>query len=139
MSCIVNSHPLVAEWRGPSNTSQDVTDTFDHVQGIDFLCESIVVIRISEVQFSDGVNPVALLLQAMAPTRDASIVRKRIVPVTDLVDIAASGQGGTSRDTDGTVRVCAREPGASASQSINVGCFDHGMSIATGHVSRVLV
>lgn len=79
--------------------------SFRYIHGVMLLGETILILGAAVMEFADGVDAKALLLQAMTPGRYGAVVGKGVVRMANLVDIATSGQGCTTGDADRTIRI----------------------------------
>ena len=80
----------------------------------------------------------ALRLQPVAPAGHAAIVGDRIVPVADLVHMAAGGQARAGWHTDRAGRPGIGETRAARRHPVEVRCSNEGMTRAA-HVARVVL
>jgi hypothetical protein len=86
------------------------------------------VVAVAIVELADGFDPNIRRLQPNAPAGDAPVIAHGVVPVPDLMHIAASGKARACRYADRTRRIGRAEPGPPFGQSIDVGCSDDRMT-----------
>ena len=106
---------LVAQGRLVADAAEDITDAIDYVQRLDFLAKPVVCALSLEVQLADRVAGEALFAQALMPGDGRTIVGMSIVPVADLMHVAAGGQRGAGRNADWAVGVGVLEASAACS------------------------
>ena len=83
---------FVAKGRLIADAAEDIADAINYVQRLDFLAKSVVCILPLEVQLADRVATEALFTQALMPGGGRAIVGMPVVPVADLMHVAAGGQ-----------------------------------------------
>ena len=106
---------LVAEGRLIADAAEYIAGAIDYVQRLDFLAKPVICALPLEVQLADRVAAEALVAQALVPRDRRAIVGMPVVPVADLMHVAAGGQRRASGDADRAVGVGVLETGAACS------------------------
>src|SRR4029079_4686319 len=87
-----------------------VADAVDDVHWHDLFGEAVVVARTAaEVQLADGDDTMPGVAQCVVPAGDRAFVAVGVVPVADVVHVAARGERGPRRYADRRGRVRRRE------------------------------
>jgi hypothetical protein len=90
------------------------------------------------MQLADRHHAVASVPQAVVPARNLAVVRIGVVPVADLVDVLAGGEGGARRHADRAGGVRVGEAQAARRQAVEVRRVHHPVSRAA-HPARVVL
>src|SRR5581483_7941143 len=124
---------------GVADHAEDVALALVDVHGDALVGEAEVVLGAAVVQLADRGDVVALRREPVAPAGDAAVVGGTVVPVADVVDVAAGREAGPGWDADGAVGVGVGEADATGGQRVEVRRLDDRMAVAAEHPTVVLV
>ena len=107
----------------------DVADAVDDVHRHDLFGEAVVVARTAaEMQLADRDDAMPGVAQRVVPARDRAFVAVGVVPVADVVHVAADGERRPRRHADRARRVRRREARAARGKRVEVGRGDERMA-----------
>ena len=106
-----------------------VADAVDDVHRHDLFGEAVVVAGpAAEMQLADRDDAMPGVAQRVVPARDRAVVAVGVVPVADLVHVAADRECRARRHADRAGRVRRREARAARGKRIEVGRGDERMA-----------
>ena len=117
-----------------------VADAVDDVHRHDLFGEAVVVARTAaEMQLADRDDAMPGVAQCVVPARDRAFVAVGVVPVADVVHVAADGECRPRRHADRAGRVRCREARAAGGKRVEVGRGDERMAGGPEKLRIVLV
>ena len=118
----------------------DVADAVDDVHRHDLFGEAVVVARTAaEMQLADRDDAMPGVAQRVMPARDRAFVTVGVVPVADVVHVAADGERRPRRHADRARRVRRREACSPRGQCVEVRRRDERMAGSPEELRIVLV
>ena len=116
-----------------------VSDSARDMHRVVHLAESIVVIRASITELSDGHDVIAGVAETMMPGGGPAVIRGGAVPVAGTVDEFPGCEARARGNTDGGIAIGAFKDNAAGRQAVEVGCFDDRVAVAACEFPAVLV
>jgi len=126
-----NSFPAVSDFRIPSDGAERVSDAANHMKGLVFLGEAVVIFLASEMEFSDEIDGFACVAQLVMPSPFRTVVGEGVVPVSDFVHVLAGCERGPRGYANGACRIGSAESRASGGEGIKVRCFGFSVAVAS--------